>query len=173
MEKNVRSQPKENKVNQQKINKPNKSKKSKTPRIPNTIPKKDHCQRVTYLYKIGSMMASNQLYYNKTESNKSIDSLSRMYLNHMDLVSKKAVLKLHPDIKRTICKKCSRLQIDGYTTTTRIINESNKQLPHCNILEKKCVCGQNKRFPIGKDEEYILFSEKDSVLYEIENKKMS
>lgn len=173
MEKNAEYQSKKNKETQQKINKHNKVKKSKAPRIPSTIPKKDHCQRVTYLYKIGSMMASNQLYYNKTISNKSIDSLSRMYLNHMDLVSKKAVLKLHPDIKRTICKKCSRLQIDGYTASTTIINESIKKLPYCDVLEKKCVCGQSKRFPIGKDEGYTLFSEKESVLYEIGSKNMS
>lgn len=142
--------------------------KSKPLKIPGTIPKKDHCQRVTYLYKIGSLMLSKQLEnYGSEAASKSVDTLSRKYLNHMDLVSKKAVLKLHPDMKRTMCKECSRLLVDGVTCTARLENKSKRRLPHCDVLEFTCTCGTTKRFPVGKDPEYTLFSEKDSVLYEM------
>ncbi|KAG0673361.1 hypothetical protein C6P40_002469 [Pichia californica] len=153
-----------------KQNKQSKSNKSKTPRIPSSIPKKDHFQRVTYLYEVGAMMTGKQIENSQSKNAKSIDTISRMCLNHMNLVSKKAVLKLHPDIKRTICKKCLRLQVDGFTTKTRIKNDSKKQLLSCDVLEKECICGVSKRYPIGRDEEYTLFSEKSSVLFEMENK---
>lgn len=151
----------------------NQSKKSgkqgKQPRIPNSVPKKDHHQRVTYLYKLGSLMTFKKVKSELSgEKKRATDILSRVYLNHMDLVSKKSVLKMHPDIKRTVCKKCNRLLIDGLTSKTRIKNESRKKLPHCDVLEITCECGTVKRFPIGKDPEYTLFSEKDDVLHEIE-----
>lgn len=137
-------------------------------KVPVTIPKKDHCQRVTYLYKVGSLMLSKQLEkYDSEAASKSVDTLSRKYLNHMNLVSKKAVLKLHPDMKRTLCKQCSRLLVEGVTCTIRLENKSKKQLPHCDVLEFTCTCGTTKRFPVGKDPGYTLFSEKESVLYEM------
>lgn len=151
----------------------NQSKKSgkqgKQAKIPNTIPKKDHHQRVSYLYKLGALMTFKRVESDlNNEIEKSTDTLARAYLNHMDLVSKKAVLKLHPDVKRTVCKKCNRLLIDGLTSSTRLVNESKKGLPHCDVLTNICQCGNTKRFPIGKDPEYTLFSEKESVLFEIE-----
>lgn len=161
-----------------------KQKVGKSPKIPGTIPKKDHFQRATYLYEIGSIMLTKQIFKGKTNSmkkknknknkkhphEKSFETLSRTYLKHMDLVSKKAVLKVHPDIKRTLCKDCSRLQVDGVTASTRLVNKSKNQLPHCDILEKQCTCGKLKRFPIGQNPTYALFSEKESVLYEPENR---
>ena len=146
--------------------------KHKQPRVPTSVPKKDHHQRVTYLYKLGNMMAFKQLQRELSNPNKaSTDTLSRMYLNHMDLVSKKAVLKLHPDIKRTVCKNCSRLQIEGVTSTMRIDNTSKKELAHCDVLEHTCICGNAKRFPVGKDPSYTLFSEREDVLHEMAPRK--
>lgn len=158
---------------QQKKKLDNQSKKSgtqrKQPRIPSSVPKKDHHQRVTYLYKLGSILAFKQSQFNlPVEKKRATEVLSRAYLNHMDLVSKKAVLKLHPDIKRTICKKCNRLLIDGLTSKTRMKNNSRNKLPHCDILEISCECGSVKRFPVGKDPEYELFSEKETVLHQVE-----
>lgn len=145
--------------------------KNKPLKVPRTVPKKDHCQRVTYLYKVGSLMLSKQLEkYGSETASKSVDTLSRKYFNHMDLVSKKAVLKLHPDMKRTLCKQCSRLLVEGVTCSTRVVNKSKKRLPHCDVLELTCTCGTAKRFPVGMDPEYTLFSEKDTVLYEMEDR---
>lgn len=138
--------------------------KGKAMKIPTNIPKKDHFQRVTYLYKLGHMMSM------KSNNNKTNDTLSRSYLNHMDLVSKKAVLKLHPDIKRTICKKCSRFQNIGLNCSLRIRNNSKKQLDKCDILELECRCKEIKRFPIGSNPEYELFSERQDRLFEMESK---
>lgn len=148
-----------------------KGKVSKTPKVPGNVPKKDHYHRVTYLYKVGSLMLSKQLEnYDEEMTNKSVDTLSRIYLNHMDVVSKKAVLKLHPDMKRTMCKQCSRLLVEGVTCTVRMVNNSKKKLQHCDVLEMTCICGTTKRFPVGRDPQYTLFSEKESVLYEMAGK---
>lgn len=144
--------------------------KNKEPKIPTIIPKRDHHQRVTYLYKLGTLMTFEQLTPQSKEDRKSIETLSRKYLNHMDLVSKKAVLKLHPNIKRTICKKCSRLLVDGLSSTTRIKNDSKKKTSQCDVLQIKCKCGCVKRFPIGKNPEYTLFTERDGIVYDAEDK---
>jgi ribonuclease P protein subunit RPR2 len=147
-----------------------KNAKNKQPRVPTMIPKKDHHQRVTYLYKLGTLMSYKQLEdsCSSIEDKKSTDTLSRAYINHMNLVSKKSVLKLHPDIKRTICKQCSRLLNVGITSEIRIVNNSKKQLSHCDLLEMKCICGCIKRFPIGKNPDYTLFTEREDIIHDME-----
>lgn len=150
-------------LNQNKKQMKNNSNK-KQPRIPSVIPKKDHYQRSTYLYKLGSIIANKNI----VKHDKSFDTLSRMYINHMDLVSKKAVLKLHPNIKRTICKQCSRIQIPGVESTCklRLMNESKTQIESANLLVLKCCCGHVKRFPIGRNPEYELFSEREGIVHD-------
>lgn len=143
-----------------------KGKAAKTPRIPTVVPKRDHHLRTSYLYKLGTMMSFKQLESGVSDGNKkSMDTLSRTYCNHMDLVSKKAVLKLHPDIKQTLCKKCSRLQVEGVTCSVRVRNGSRRQLPRCDVLEMECQCGNVKRYPIGQNLEYELFAERGGVLH--------
>lgn len=159
------------KIEKQGKNKNKNKSKNKEPKIPTIIPKKDHHERVTYLYKLGTLMAFKQFEAHSNQKRKSLDALSRKFLNHMDLVSKKAVLKLHPNIKRTICKKCSRLLINGLSSSTRIKNDSKEHLSHCDILEMKCKCGCIKRFPIGKNPEYTLFTERDDIIFDTEGKQ--
>ncbi|VEU19521.1 DEKNAAC100095 [Brettanomyces naardenensis] len=84
----------------------------------------------------------------------------------MDLVAKKSVSKVHPNIKRVTCKKCSRLMVPGVTAKWRLMNYSKDKMPKCDILEISCVCGNIKRFPIGQKPDYVLFSERDDVLFD-------
>ncbi|GME94527.1 unnamed protein product [Ambrosiozyma monospora] len=148
---------------------PKNSKTQKAPKVPNNIPKKDHYQRLTYLYKIGSIMSSNlvdagSISQSTKQGTNTFDILSRAYIKNLDLVSKKVVLKLHPNIKRTICKNCSRLVVTSPNSTMRIMNESKKKSPKNDVLEIVCECGTKKRFPFGKDPNYIPFAERDSVV---------
>lgn len=165
---NGKDSKKKEKQNQNQNQNQNKKQNKKGPRIPSMIPKKDHHLRSTYIYKIGKIMSLKNLQTPGNKSTESFETFSRMYLHHMDLVSKKAVLKLHPDIKRTVCKKCSRLQIIGFnkSCTLRIVNESKKQVDSCDTLVNQCICGNVKRFPIGKNPAYKLYSEQEGKLFE-------
>ncbi|GMG26777.1 unnamed protein product [Ambrosiozyma monospora] len=147
---------------------PKNPKTQKAPKVPNNVPKKDHYQRLTYLYKIGNIMSSKlvnsgSISQTTKQGTNTFDILSRAYIKNLDLVSKKVVLKLHPNIKRTICKNCSRLVVTSPNSTMRIVNESKKKLPKNDVLEIVCECGTKKRFPFGKDPSYIPFAERDSV----------
>ncbi|KAG7881543.1 hypothetical protein KL937_001166 [Ogataea polymorpha] len=123
---------------------------AKTHRPPKTVPKNDHYQRLGFLYQAAAQLDPN-------------GALSRMYLRNMDVVAKKTVLKLDPSLKRTICKKCHRLQLPGRTASIRIENTSNAKSAENDVLAVSCVCGTLKRYPIGRARDYVLFSDKNEV----------
>ncbi|KAG2392289.1 hypothetical protein C9374_012541 [Naegleria lovaniensis] len=74
--------------------------------------------------------------------------VSKHYSNTMKKIAKKNVLRLHSNIKRTVCKKCGMVFIPGKTCTVREVeNENNKQL----YTEYKCnSCQFSKRYLIPK-----------------------
>ncbi|KAG7890688.1 hypothetical protein KL905_000973 [Ogataea polymorpha] len=123
---------------------------AKTHRPPKTVPKNDHYQRLGFLYQAAAQLDPN-------------GALSRMYLRNMDVVAKKTVLKLDPSLKRTVCKKCHRLQLPGRTASIRIENTSNAKSAENDVLAVSCVCGTLKRYPIGRARDYVLFSDKNEV----------
>lgn len=88
------------------------------------------------------------------------EPLSRAYNRAMDGVAKKNVLKLSPAIKRSLCKKCNRSLNPG---SREIENLSKDQRKECDVLVIKCCCGQVKRFPVGKNRDYKLFSEAEDI----------
>lgn len=132
---------------------------------PTTIPHKDHYARISYLYQTSALFSTLKKY----------QVLSRNLARNVDLVSKKTVLKLTPAIKRNICKRCNTNMIAGITMKMSVENKSKSAdggggggLGMTNdrndVLVHECLhCGQTKRFPIGKDREYRVFSEKEEV----------
>ncbi|KAL0227492.1 hypothetical protein RCL1_003636 [Eukaryota sp. TZLM3-RCL] len=58
-------------------------------------------------------------------------SLLRHYSSCLRQVSKKAVLKLHPALKRQICSYCSSLLVPGVTVSVR--SSSKRVKLHCSI----------------------------------------
>lgn len=90
----------------------------------------------------------------------SSEPLSRAYNRAMVGISKKSVLKLSPSIKRSLCKKCNRSLIPG---SREIENLSKDQRKECDLLVIKCCCGQVKRFPIGRNRDFELFSETEDI----------
>lgn len=139
-----------------------KNRKKKNLRAPLNAPRREHQQRVTYMYKAGALMASNLV----SGNGGSFSILSKAYMRSMDLVAKKAVLKLHPSIKRSVCKECSGLLIPGVTCKLRLENPSKSKLPSCQVLAVTCECGHVKRYPIGIKQDYTLFSERKDVLFD-------
>ncbi|XP_025103153.1 ribonuclease P protein subunit p21-like [Pomacea canaliculata] len=67
------------------------------------------------------------------------------YINTLRTVAEKHVIRLHPEMKRTICKKCCILLLPGITATVR----SKKKGEKCTLVS--CLeCGNVKRFPWRK-----------------------
>ena len=128
----------------------NNSQKKKAPKV---IPHKDNYARVLFLYQ-----AANHFAVAKNSK------LSRNMVRSLDLVAKKTTLKLSPSLKRTLCKKCSSILIPGLTMTMRIENLSKQKTSHNDVLVHKCMtCQETKRFPVGKNRDYVAFSERDDV----------
>ncbi|KAK6460049.1 RNAse P Rpr2/Rpp21/SNM1 subunit domain-containing protein [Scheffersomyces coipomensis] len=129
----------------------NKESKSKVPKV---VPQKDHYSRISYLLNASNLFSADSKY----------DILARGYSRNLDLVSKKTVIKLAPALKRSLCKKCNTLLIPGLTMSMSIENTSKKQSPHNDILIHKCIsCNTVKRFPVGSNREYVVFSEREDV----------
>lgn len=131
----------------------------KTVGPPKTIPNKDHYARVSYLYQASSYLLTKPKY----------SSLSKAFSKNVDTVSKKTVLKLSPNLKRTICKKCKILLIAGLTQTSEIQNKSKDGNSKSDILVHTCInCQSAKRFPVGINRDYRLFQEKEGISHDVE-----
>ncbi|KAK4187305.1 RNAse P Rpr2/Rpp21/SNM1 subunit domain-containing protein [Podospora australis] len=65
-------------------------------------------------------------------------------------VSLKARIRLDPAVKRSICKFCDSILIDGQSCTTTKENKSKGgKKPWADILARKChTCGKVRRYPI-------------------------
>ncbi|EXJ62566.1 hypothetical protein A1O7_03004, partial [Cladophialophora yegresii CBS 114405] len=72
-------------------------------------------------------------------------------LMHVRGVSRKSQIRLSPNVKHSICKRCDALLIPGRTCSESITNPSkNGKKVWADILEIKCHrCNTIKRFPVG------------------------
>ena len=72
-------------------------------------------------------------------------------LTHLRAVSRKSQIRLTPDIKNSICKRCDNLLLNGSTSTSFVDNQSrNRSKPWADVLVVMCTtCGTAKRFPAG------------------------
>ncbi|ESO87442.1 hypothetical protein LOTGIDRAFT_204481 [Lottia gigantea] len=92
-----------------------------------SVAHKETYQRINYLYQAAYLVLT-------TDS--SNHSLCRFYTKTLKAIARRLVLRLHPNIKRTICKNCFLLLIPGVTTITRIKGKKDK------YSETKCLgCG--------------------------------
>jgi len=70
---------------------------------------------------------------------------------HLCQTALKSQIRLHNNIKRSICKRCSTVLFEEETCTKRMENMSRGgRKPHADVLVLECgVCGAEKRFPVG------------------------
>ncbi|CAB50979.1 RNase P subunit Rpr2 [Schizosaccharomyces pombe] len=97
---------------------------------------KDQHARVSYLYQ-----ASQLLFRNVQEP-----TLSRHYISTAKDVSQKSVMRIHPDIKRTICKGCNSLLVPGKSCSIRFEEPSRKNPSIDRVLWICKKCAFKKRF---------------------------
>lgn len=77
--------------------------------------------------------------------------LSRLFINHLKAVSLKGQVRLTPEMKRSLCRRCDILLRPGSTSISTLENKSRGgKKPCADVLALTCVsCGSVKRFPIG------------------------
>jgi ribonuclease P protein subunit RPR2 len=87
------------------------------------------------------------------------NALSAYYASHLKTISEKSGLfaKLSKPIKRSICKRCSLVQISGKTSSSRVENLSRDgRKPWADVLLTTCLgCGMQKRFPMATKRQYL------------------
>ncbi|KAJ8723695.1 hypothetical protein PYW07_007675 [Mythimna separata] len=113
----------------------------------------DSFQRMNYLYQISKHIASKN------------PTLSSYYGNLIVNVAKKNVLKIHPDIKWQICKKCRCMLIDKETATMKI-----KRTEESKVIQWSCnTCGAKRNFPAKKNQEKTIWLENPKAIFEVIN----
>ncbi|XP_022127330.2 ribonuclease P protein subunit rpr2 [Pieris rapae] len=110
----------------------------------------DSFQRINYLYQISKQISAIN------------PALSSYYGSLAINVAKKSVLKIHPDIKRQICKKC-RCLLTNQTSIVKI-----KNLNKSKYVQRICkVCKTKKKFPADKNKEHKIWLEKEEAIVEV------
>ncbi|OAV89293.1 hypothetical protein PTTG_11879 [Puccinia triticina 1-1 BBBD Race 1] len=74
-------------------------------------------------------------------ANLPILGLSRILTKSMKVISKKAVVRMDPSVKRSICRSCHLLLIPGHTSTTRVLRSSS----HRHKVNVTCSACQHQR----------------------------
>ncbi|KAK3334894.1 RNAse P Rpr2/Rpp21/SNM1 subunit domain-containing protein [Neurospora tetraspora] len=79
-----------------------------------------------------------------------LDGMSRRLATDLRSVSLKTRIRLSPAVKRTICKYCDSVLIDGSTCTAFIENRSRGgRKPWADVLVRGChACKKERRYPI-------------------------
>lgn len=81
---------------------------------------------------------------------KAAQNMSRKLLTDLRAVTLKSQIRISPDIKRTICKHCDTLLIEGQTCSSAVENKSKGgKKPWADVLVIRChTCSREKRFPV-------------------------
>lgn len=80
-----------------------------------------------------------------------LDGMSRRLATDLRAVSLKTRIRLKPAVKRTICKFCDSVLIDGQSCTPTVENRSRGgSKPWADVLVRKChTCGRERRYPVS------------------------
>ncbi|KAK2608694.1 hypothetical protein QQS21_002805 [Conoideocrella luteorostrata] len=101
-----------------------------------------------------------------------IDNMSRLAITDMRAVSLKAQIRQSSSLKRTICKFCDTLLVEGRTCHSMIENTSKgKRKPWADVLVIGCkTCGNSKRYPVDmpRQKRKLLRSQDSKTREEIE-----
>lgn len=78
-------------------------------------------------------------------------NMSRRLLSQLRATTLKSQIRVNPEIKRSICKYCDTLLIEGQTCSSIVENKSKGgKKPWADTLVVKCqTCGREKRFPVN------------------------
>lgn len=89
----------------------------------------------------------------------STSACSSHLISHMRGVSRRSVIRLDQNVKRSVCKGCDQLLLTEESTLVNTENKSkNQSKPWADVRVVKCRrCGTSKRFPCRKKSEEHQF----------------
>ncbi|KAI0779479.1 Rpr2-domain-containing protein [Fomes fomentarius] len=126
----------------------------------NNVANRDIIQRINFLYQASTYLNTvaqptplnhGQAHHKGKEKKRNAirhpqntSELSRSYVSTMRIVGQKAMVRMDPSIKRTLCKKCDTILIPGSTSSVRV-----KTLRvHEKVITYTChTCGTVRRIP--------------------------
>ncbi|KAG6024320.1 hypothetical protein E4U41_001806 [Claviceps citrina] len=84
------------------------------------------------------------------QQRKALENMSRLAMADMKAVSLKAQIRQSPALKRTVCKFCDTLLVEGRSCSSTVENPSRGgRKPWADVLVMTCkTCGNVKRFPV-------------------------
>ncbi|KAL8387249.1 hypothetical protein RB595_010047 [Gaeumannomyces hyphopodioides] len=87
----------------------------------------------------------------KHDYHRQLEGMSRRLLSDLRSVSLKSQIRLSPGLKRTVCKFCDTLLVEGRSCTSAVENKSRgARKPWADVLVITCgTCGLAKRFPVA------------------------
>lgn len=94
--------------------------------------------------------AGHSVHPQQNKQQESMEKLSRMVITDMRAVSLKAQIRQSPALKRTVCKFCDTLLVEGRSCSSTVENSSKGgRKPWADVLVIECkTCGNVKRFPV-------------------------
>ncbi|CAG9789492.1 unnamed protein product [Diatraea saccharalis] len=113
----------------------------------------DSFQRINYLHQVSKYMSMKN------------PALSSYYGNLIVSIAKKNVLKIHPDIKRQMCKKCRCTLIHNVTGKMKIRNKNKLKF----VVWTCSICKTERKLPIDKNKDHTLWVDKPEAVVEIIN----
>lgn len=109
------------------------------------------------------------------DKQKAVSNASRQLLSDMRSVSLKVQIRHSPELKRTICRYCDTLQVEGQTCSSSVENNSKGgKKPWADVLVLQCLaCGNSKRFPVNAARQLrkSLRAAKPQAKQAVQNKK--
>ncbi|KAK6429436.1 hypothetical protein LTR95_014416 [Oleoguttula sp. CCFEE 5521] len=77
--------------------------------------------------------------------------LPNLYTSHLTSIARKTQIRLPPQLKHCICKRCSSPLLLGLTSISRIENQSRgSSKPWADVQVMECLkCGAVRRVPVG------------------------
>ncbi|RDX42738.1 Rpr2-domain-containing protein [Lentinus brumalis] len=129
----------------------------------NSVANRDIIQRINFLYQASTYLSTISSPAASSSSNvpaqppkgkskkkntirhpKSTAELSRCYVGSMRIVGQKAMVRMDPSIKRTLCKQCDTVLIPGSTASVRVKPLSS----HGHAVVYTCTsCNATRRIP--------------------------
>ncbi|OAA67628.1 RNAse P, Rpr2/Rpp21 subunit [Cordyceps fumosorosea ARSEF 2679] len=87
-----------------------------------------------------------------TLGGRALRNASRRLLGDMRAVTRKALIRQRPEIKRTVCRRCDALLIEGRTCDAVVDNASRGgRKPWADVLVVRCrACAGVRRYPVGE-----------------------
>ncbi|KAJ9155485.1 hypothetical protein NKR23_g1698 [Pleurostoma richardsiae] len=134
--------------------------KSKTP---GGVSNRPIYSRVSFLYQAAAYLAAPQQHAQAHQAGdvqdgrqeihaqtSQLQGMSRRLATDLRTVAQKTLIRVSPEMKRTICKYCDTLLVEGKTCTSVVENMSKGgKKPWADILVLRCnTCGGEKRFPV-------------------------